>query len=204
MSSKHLSLHYHVVSERKTTSRASVVAGVSPARSHDCSRHGRLYRDNGINPEGVRGWRTLRLAQRPAGAGCFLWQLTGGSHHRLMSQHPSGTGCCARARGTRERARSQSFYPPARIALNVPCFDGLSPTSGENSTSPVIRSGFSNFPLKTNVPASRPTLPSKNSTGPENVTELSSLRVHFASEGVADPQTLALGSTSSKVPFPPS
>jgi len=27
--------------------------------------HGCLYRNNGINPESVRGWRTLRLAQRP-------------------------------------------------------------------------------------------------------------------------------------------
>src|SRR5436190_9445280 len=97
------------------------------------------------------------------------------------------------------------FYPPpARTALNVPCFDGWPPTSGENSTSPLIRSDVSNFPLKTNVPASRPTLPSINSTAPENVTELSSLPVHFASEGVADPQALDLGSTSSKVPFPPS
>src|SRR5437660_12799054 len=105
----------------------------------------------------------------------------------------------------RRRVGSPEFHPPlARTALNVPCFDGLSPTSGENSTSPVIRSAFSNFPLKTNVPASRPTLPSKNSTAPENVTELSSPRVHFASEGVADPQTFDLGSTSNKVPFPPS
>src|SRR6266576_2082793 len=35
--------------------------------------------------------------------------------------------------------------PPARTALNVPCLDGLSPTSGENSTSPVIKSAVSNF-----------------------------------------------------------
>ena len=31
------------------------------------------------------------------------------------------------------------------VALNVPCFDGRSPTSGANSTSPVIESGVSNF-----------------------------------------------------------
>ena len=33
-------------------------------------------------------------------------------------------------------------------ALKVPCLDGRSPTSGENSTSPVIESGASNFPFK--------------------------------------------------------
>src|SRR5207245_1196786 len=92
--------------------------------------------------------------------------------------------------------------PPARIALNVPCFEGLSPTSGENSTSPVIRSAVSNFPLNTNVPASRPTLPSINSTGPEKVTELPSPRLHFASEGVAGPHAFNLGSTTRKLPFP--
>jgi hypothetical protein len=44
------------------------------------------------------------------------------------------------------------FYPsPARTALNVPLFEGLSPTRGENSTSPVIKLSVSNFPLNTNV-----------------------------------------------------
>ena len=59
----------------------------------------------------------------------------------------------------------------SRVALNAPCFDGLSPTSGANSTSPLIESGVWNFPLNINVPASRPTFPSGNSTAPENVTE---------------------------------
>src|SRR5215472_14676098 len=80
-------------------------------------------------------------------------------------------------------------YSLVRTALNVPCFVGLSPTSGEKSTSPVIKSGVSNFPLHVNVPASRPTLPRRNSTGPENVTEVPSTRVHFASEALSAPQT---------------
>src|ERR1700682_2022130 len=92
--------------------------------------------------------------------------------------------------------------PPARIALNVPLFEGPSPTRGENVTSPVIDPSVSNFPLNTNVPASRPTLPSRNSTGPENVTEFPSPRVHFASEGLAGPHTFNFGSSSRKVPFP--
>src|SRR6476469_5204415 len=71
-----------------------------------------------------------------------------------------------------------SAYCFSRTALNVPCFDGRSPTDGENSTSPVIKSGVSNFPLHVNVPGSRPTLPSKNSTAPEKVTEFSSPRLH--------------------------
>src|SRR6266536_4564765 len=100
--------------------------------------------------------------------------------------------------------RANSWFSPyPRTALNVPCFEGLSPTSGENSTSPVIRSAVSNFPLKTNVPASRPTLPSINSTGPEKVTEFPSSRFHFACEGLASPQTFNFGSSSRKVPFPP-
>src|SRR5438093_1244065 len=52
------------------------------------------------------------------------------------------------------------------------------------------------------VPASRPTLPIRNSTGPEKVTEFPSLRVHFASEDVAGPHTFNFGSSSRKVPFP--
>jgi len=94
------------------------------------------------------------------------------------------------------------IYPLARTALNVPCLEGLSPTSGENSTSPVIRSDVSNFPLNTKVPASRPTLPSINSTGPEKVTELPSPRLHFASDGLAGPHAFNLGSSTRKLPFP--
>src|SRR5437660_8910211 len=105
----------------------------------------------------------------------------------------------------RRRVGSPEFHPPpARTALNVPCFDGLSPTRGENSTSPVIRSAVSNFPLNTNVPESRPTLPSINSTAPENVTNFPSPGLHFASEGLAPPQTFDLGSSNSNVPLPPS
>src|SRR6266403_5275427 len=101
--------------------------------------------------------------------------------------------------------RFEHVYPPAtRIALNVPLFEGPSPTRGENSTSPVIKLSDSNFPLHTNVPASRPTLPSGNSTAPESVTEFPSPRVHFTGEGVAGPHTFNLGSRSKKVPFPES
>src|SRR5437667_11186119 len=90
----------------------------------------------------------------------------------------------------RRRVGSPEFYPPpARAALNVPCFEGLSPTSGENSTSPLIRSAVSNLPLNIKLPASRPTLPSINSTGPDNVSEFSSPRLHFASDAVLSPQT---------------
>src|SRR6266496_2567134 len=100
--------------------------------------------------------------------------------------------------------RANSWFSPyPRTALNVPCFEGLSPTRGENSTSPVIKSAVSNFPLHSNVPASRPTLPRRNSTGPENVTAFPSPWDHFASEDVAAPQALACGSVSSNVPFPP-
>ena len=98
--------------------------------------------------------------------------------------------------------RCWSYPPLARVALNEPCFEGLSPTSGENSTSPVIRSDVSNFPWNTSVPASRPTLPIRNSTGPENVSKFPSPRVHFASEGLADPHALDCGSAGAKVPFP--
>ena len=102
------------------------------------------------------------------------------------------------------RISSFPYPPPARIALNVPLFEGPSPTRGENSTSPVIKLSVSNFPLHANVPASRPTLPSGNSTAPENVTEFPSPRVHFTGEGVAGPHTFNLGSRSRKVPFPES
>src|SRR5438445_4552051 len=95
-------------------------------------------------------------------------------------------------------------YVPLRTALNVPCLDGRSPTDGENSTSPEIKSAVSNFPLQVNIPASRPTLPSRNSTGPENVTEFPSPRLHFASEDLAPLQTFAAGSVSCSDPFPPS
>ena len=69
---------------------------------------------------------------------------------------------------------------------------------------PVIVPSVPNFPFNTNVPASRPTLPSGNSTVPENITEPSSPWVHFASEGLAGPQTFDLGSRSRKEPFPDS
>jgi hypothetical protein len=32
----------------------------------------------------------------PAGADCFLWSATGGLHHRLMCEHPSGIPCLDR------------------------------------------------------------------------------------------------------------
>ncbi len=66
----------------------------------------------------------------------------------------------------------------------------------------MIRLAVSNFPVNTNVPASRPTLPIINSTAPEKVTEVLSPRLHFASEGVADPQTFERGSCSCNVPLP--
>jgi len=93
-------------------------------------------------------------------------------------------------------------YCFSRTALNVPCFEGPSPTVGEKSASPVIKSGLSNFPLSVKFPASRPTLPSRNSTGPENITELPSPGLHFASEGLAPPQALDCGSVTVRVPFP--
>ena len=98
--------------------------------------------------------------------------------------------------------RLPSRYSLIRTALNVPCFVGLSPTSGEKSASPVIKSGVSNFPLHVNVPASRPMLPRRNSSGPENVTEVPSTRVHFASEALSAPQTFERGSWSCNVPLP--
>src|SRR5436305_10656599 len=45
-------------------------------------------------------------------------------------------------------ARTYPCYPRhpwLRVALNVPCFDGRSPTSGANSTSPLIVYGVSIF-----------------------------------------------------------
>src|SRR6476661_8652336 len=95
-----------------------------------------------------------------------------------------------------------SRYCFSRTALNVPCFEGPSPASGEKSTSPVIKSGVSNFPLSVRVPASSPTLPIGNSAWPENVTEFPSAGVHFASEGLAPAQTLDCGSVTVRVPFP--
>ena len=70
--------------------------------------------------------------------------------------------------------RPQLYYVGARSALKVSCLDGRSPMDGENSTSPVIESGASNFPLNVKVPALRPTLPRRNSTVPDNVIEFSS------------------------------
>lgn len=90
-----------------------------------------------------------------------------------------------------------------RVALNVPLFEGLSPTRGEKSTSPAIELCVSNFPLNTNLPASRPTLPIGNSIGPENVTEFPSPVVHVASEALSVPQAFAIGSSNTKVPLPP-
>jgi hypothetical protein len=96
-----------------------------------------------------------------------------------------------------------AFYPsPARTALNVPCFEGRSPRREENPTSPLIEPSVSNFPLNSNVPGSRPTFPMRNSTGPEKVTEFPSPGLHFASEGLAGPQTFNRGSSNRKVPFP--
>jgi hypothetical protein len=69
---------------------------------------------------------------------------------------------------------------------------------------PVTVPSVPNFPFNTNVPASRPTLPSRNSTVPENITEPSSPWVHFASEGLAGPHTFNLRSRSRKEPFPDS
>jgi hypothetical protein len=100
------------------------------------------------------------------------------------------------------QSRDARGYSFSRRALNTPCFDGRSPTRGKKSTSPIIKSAVSNLPLQTNVPASRPTLPIRNSTGPENVTEFPTSRVHFASEGLASPQTLDSGLVTIRVPFP--
>src|SRR5438552_11685667 len=99
-----------------------------------------------------------------------------------------------RGRVARSKPR-ESFqtYVPLRTALKVPCFDGRSPTDGENSTSPEIKSAVSNLPLQVNVPASRPTLPSRNSTPAEKLTESLS-ELHFASKDVGAPQTFARGS----------
>jgi hypothetical protein len=110
-------------------------------------------------------------------------------------------GCCAGAASVHSQDGGSRYFF-SRTALNVPSFDGPSPTSGENSASPVIKSAVSNFPLHVNVPASRPTLPIRNSTGPENVTEFPSSRVHFVSEGLASPQTLDCASVIVRVPFP--
>jgi hypothetical protein len=119
-------------------------------------------------------------------------RLTGKTHRAAKTPLP------ARAEG---RAEFSKTYVPLRTALKVPCFDGRSPTDGENSTSPEIKSAVSNFPLQVNVPASRPTFPTINSTGAEKLTEsLSTL--HFASKDVGAPQTFARGSSNSKVPFP--
>src|SRR6266496_5086462 len=99
--------------------------------------------------------------------------------------------------------RANSWFSPyPRTALNVPCFEGRSPRRGENSASPLIEPSVSNFPLNTNVPGSRPTLPSRNSTGPENVTEFPCSWLHFACEGLAGAHTFNLGSSRRKVPFP--
>ena len=77
----------------------------------------------------------------------------------------------AERRGFASEKSENAHYFFSRTASKVPSFEGRSPTSGEKSASPVIESGVSNFPLHVNFPASRPTLPSKNSTGPEKVIE---------------------------------
>jgi hypothetical protein len=110
-------------------------------------------------------------------------------------------GCCAGADSVHSQDWSSRYFF-SRTALKVPSFDGLSPTRGENSTSPVIKSGVSSFPLNVKVPASRPTLPIKNSTAPENVIAFSSPRLHCASEALDPSQTLDLGSAATKLPFP--
>src|ERR1700746_503024 len=94
---------------------------------------------------------------------------------------------------------AQSF---TRTALNVPGLEGLCPTKGENSTFPAIKSEVSNLPLNVKVPASRPTLPSGNSIGPEKVSDFASPRVHVASEGLISPHALAMGSINTKMPLP--
>src|SRR5438874_9073985 len=133
---------------------------------------------------------------------------------RKSSAESSSQKACFYRRQRRKQRRLQFVLKPSlssfpsvnpycpRTALNVPCFEGLSPTSGANSTSPLIESGVPNFPLNINVPGSRPTLPSGNSTAPENVTEFWSPGVHFASEGFAGPHRLNIGSTSRNVPLP--
>jgi hypothetical protein len=100
--------------------------------------------------------------------------------------------------------QNQSCYfpPAARTALNVPCLEARSPTEGENSTTPVTESGFSNLPFNVNIPGSRPTLPTANSIGPAKVSEFPLPRVHFASEELVAPQAFAFGSISAKVPLP--
>jgi len=108
---------------------------------------------------------------------------------------------CLRAIASRLKPEDAHYFF-SRTALNVPCLEGASPASGEKSTSPVIESGPSNFPLSVKVPASRPTLPTRNSTGPEKVIELPSPEVHFPSEGVAPPHILDRGSVTVRVPFP--
>src|SRR5581483_2003350 len=89
-----------------------------------------------------------------------------------------------------------------RVALKTPCLDGLSPTAGEKSTSPVITSDPSNFPRHVKVPASRPTLPMRNSTGAEKVTAFAWSFDHFAAKDVGAPHVRARGSISASVAFP--
>jgi hypothetical protein len=112
------------------------------------------------------GWNVAtryRCASKVTIVLLFRVQQYGAEESRIPSRW-----CCAY-----ENPEGSAYYF-SRTALNVPCFEGPSPTSGEKSTSPAIKSGVSNFPLNVKVPASRPTLPIRNSTGPENVTELAS------------------------------
>ena len=60
--------------------------------------------------------------------------------------------------------------------LKVPCFDGRSPTDGENSTSPVIKSGVSNFLCTLTFPGRAPHCLAR--TPPHQRRLSSSLRLH--------------------------
>jgi hypothetical protein len=143
-----------------------------------------------VTPQGVNILTRGHWAWESCACGDWFW-------HRLQEKRiPS-------LKMERVVLNAPVFYPlPARTALNVPCFEGRSPRRGENSTSPLIEPSVSNFPLNSNVPGSRPTLPIRNSTGPENVTEFPSAWVQFASEGLAGPQTFNRGSSNRKEPFP--
>ena len=142
-----------------------------------------------VAPGGILvAWKRLPLDEELSAAGPALEALRAGRLEVVDPAVPTSW------------EGSRYFF--SRTALNLPCFDGPSPTRGENSASPVIKSAVSNFPLHVNVPASRPTLPIKNSTAPENVMAFSSPRLHCASEALDPSPTLDLGSAATKLPFP--